>query len=159
VVGREPEFGATAQTVAANVKRLRVGRELTYTQLSERLAGAGSQLTPVAVRRIEDKKRRVTVDDLMSLAVALDVWPITLLMPASLRADSLVTCTGLDEPIAAERLWDWLEGTAALSGTNDDWVAAMSASYAPWQVQRLHEALHSTMVQDKRRRGRDGDGS
>jgi hypothetical protein len=113
----------------------------------------------VAVRRIEDGERRVTVDDLMSLAVALDVWPIMLLMPATVKGGSLVTCTGLDEPITAERLWGWLEATAALSGSSGDWAETAQFAYSPWQVQQLYDALQDTLVRDKRQRVRDGDSS
>src|SRR6476661_6760490 len=82
MAGKTPDTGPTAATVIANLKRLRDDRNLTYTQLSNRLkALAHWSISPVGVRRIEDGERRVTVDDLLAFAVALGVSPVTLLMP------------------------------------------------------------------------------
>ena len=44
--GEEPEYGPTARAVAENIAYLR--GEVSYTQLSERLAEAGWPLTPDA---------------------------------------------------------------------------------------------------------------
>src|SRR3954462_6024933 len=107
MVGRQPDFGATAETVAGNVKRFRDIRKLSYTELSAKLKEAGSQITAVGVRRIEDGDRRVTVDDLMALAVALEVWPISLLMPEAADARTEAKASGFPEPVAAEILWGW----------------------------------------------------
>ena len=111
MAGKEPDTGPTATTVAANVKRLRDERHLSYTELSERLQEAANwSVSPVGVRRIEDGKRRVTVDDLFSLAAALDVSPTTLLIPNVADGDEQVAASGVTEKLAAERLWNWVRG-------------------------------------------------
>ncbi|MDC8973982.1 helix-turn-helix domain-containing protein [Mycobacterium marinum] len=118
MAGREPDYGATAATVATNVKRLRENKNLSYTQVSDRLRQiAGWSINAVGVRRIEAGERRVNVDDLMSLAVAFGVSPLTLLMPKAQNSDNSVEITGVaDEPLQAGRLWNWLVGRLPLVG-------------------------------------------
>ncbi|GGL09732.1 helix-turn-helix domain-containing protein [Nocardia jinanensis] len=106
MAGKEPEYGQTAETVAANITRLRTAQNLTYTDVSERVKSAGWSLTPVAVRRIENKQRKVSPDDLTSLAVALRVSPTTLLMPPHRTAGDDVEFTGGRAP--AMHVWEWL---------------------------------------------------
>jgi transcriptional regulator with XRE-family HTH domain len=108
MAGKEPEFGATAAAVAANITRLRESGGLQYTGLSARLAELGWSLSPVALRRIEQGDRRVTVDDLVALAVALEVSPETLLMPYAENADDEVQITGW-EPMDAASAWRWMQ--------------------------------------------------
>ncbi len=109
------QYGPTAGTVAGNVKRLREVRGLTIYQLSAMLRAAGRPITPAAVGKIERQERQVTVDDLMALAVALGVSPVTLLLPANTRgpkdANGLPTqavteVTGAGE-VAVADAWRW----------------------------------------------------
>ena len=88
MAGRKLELGDTGAAVARNVSRLRKAIGLNYTDLSTRLANIGRDIPPLAVRRIEEGNRRVDVDDLVALAIALGVSPATLLMPAHEAADS-----------------------------------------------------------------------
>jgi hypothetical protein len=53
--------------------------------LSRKLEEAGRAIRELGLRRIEDEDGR-DVDDLMALAGALDVSPITLLMPGNGKA-------------------------------------------------------------------------
>jgi transcriptional regulator with XRE-family HTH domain len=99
--------GSTADTVAANVKRLREGKNLGLRALAGRLADAGRPLTHTALDKIERGTRRVDVDDLMALAVTLGVSPLRLLMPYTVTADEQVQATcRASEP--AHLLWDVL---------------------------------------------------
>ncbi len=107
------KYGATAKTVAENIAYLR--GQVSYTELSERLATAGWPLTPATLRQMESCERAVTVDDLVALAVALNVSPATLLMPGVRRAgrDDPVAITGPDpaDPthrFPARKVWEWL---------------------------------------------------
>ncbi|MGV0735265.1 helix-turn-helix transcriptional regulator [Mycobacterium syngnathidarum] len=104
MAGKKIDLGASGQTVAANVKRLRGA--VTYTELSERLRKLGRGISPIAVRRIEENDRRVDVDDLTAIAVALGVSPVTLLMPSNVSADEIVTLA--DAEFKAAALWEWL---------------------------------------------------
>ncbi|MFD8446242.1 helix-turn-helix domain-containing protein [Streptomyces globisporus] len=113
------KYGPTASTVADNVQRLRKRRELSIYQLSAALRQAGRPITPAAVGKLERQERQVTVDDLMALAVALDVSPVTLLLPANTRGpkdangiptQALTEVTGAGEVAVADAWrWAWCE--------------------------------------------------
>lgn len=109
------ELGSTGETVRANIRRIRDQDNLTYTQVADRLTKAGRSISPVAVRRIEDGERRVDADDLVSIAQALDVTPITLLMPHTGSTDPLskVELTGA-QPTIERFAWDWLRANQPL---------------------------------------------
>jgi len=99
--------GPTADTVGANVKRLREERNLGLRAFAGRLAETGRPLTHTALDKIERGTRRVDVDDLMALSVALGVSPLRLLMPHTATADEYVQATCRPtEP--AHLLWDVL---------------------------------------------------
>ena len=109
VAGKEPDTGPTAATVAHNVERLRKALGMNFTQLSEALQSRASwSINAVGIRRIESGERRVTTDDLMALAVALGVSPVTLLMPNTTHADDKVSATGLVEAKTSRVVWEWL---------------------------------------------------
>jgi hypothetical protein len=84
---------ARAQTpsdiLAERVRDVRTKRKLTVPGLAERCAEHGApQLTTQAIYKIEGQRksstrppRRVTVDELLALALALNVAPVHLLVP------------------------------------------------------------------------------
>ena len=98
----------------SNVARLRGGMQ--YKQLSEKLAALGRPIPTLGLRRIEDGERRVDVDDLMALAVALNVNPAALLLPAEDRGVS-VEATGVGSTGFSE-LWRWADGISALRASS-----------------------------------------
>lgn len=112
MAGKEPTVGPTSRTVAENVKRQREARNLSFAQLSDKLAtDAQWPISPVTIRRIETGERRCTPDDLAALAVAFKISPITLLMPGLPDAEDPaegVEATGLDAKVSATMLWKWL---------------------------------------------------
>ncbi|MFJ4879355.1 helix-turn-helix domain-containing protein [Streptomyces sp. NPDC088745] len=113
------ELSASGRTVAANVARLRADRGWSLRKLSEALAEAGRGLSQDAINKIEngakldDPKyagkppqiRRVDVDDLMALSVALGVSPATLLLPHDARGVAGVTGVG---EVDARLAWQWM---------------------------------------------------
>lgn len=110
------EMGPTAATVAANVRRLRddVRGWSTY-ELAGKLSKMGRPIAPSAVAKIERGERQVTVDDLMALAIALGVSPVTLLLPPNTRAQkdenglpqqAVTEVTGAGE-VGAGDAWRW----------------------------------------------------
>jgi transcriptional regulator with XRE-family HTH domain len=119
MAGKEPNIGPTARTVAQNVKRWREIRNMSYSQLSDKLTtDAAWLINPVGIRRIETGERRVTPDDLTALAAALRISPITLLMPGLPDADNpieMVEVTGMDAKVQASKLWKWLVGEMSLT--------------------------------------------
>ncbi|MEU4432513.1 helix-turn-helix transcriptional regulator [Nocardia rhamnosiphila] len=114
--GKEPSFGPTASTVAANVKRLRSRQGLNFKELSAELKRvAGWDISAVGVRRIEEGSRRVTVDDLMALAVTLRSNPNALLLPPTDDGQHLVAVTGSPNQTGADA-WKWARGEKPLPG-------------------------------------------
>lgn len=74
------EAGPTAERVAANVKQLREARGLRQSDLTDRLTELGHPILSSGIAKIESGERKVTVDDLMALAIALETNPNRLLL-------------------------------------------------------------------------------
>lgn len=135
--------GPTAATVAANVKRLREQLNLGLRALAQRLADAGRPLTHTALDKIERGTRRVDVDDLMALAAALEVSPITLLMPPTTTdADNAdISVTGA---VSALRLWQWLVAEMPLTGDTPTEVFGFIARSVPgWRLGTEYDLIES----------------
>jgi transcriptional regulator with XRE-family HTH domain len=118
---------ATANTVSANVRRLRGKQNLGLRGLSKLLGEVGRPLTHSAVDQIEKGARRVDVDDLMALAAALNVSPITLLMPETSTGEETVQVTGRP-PDEAGAVWDWLRAMLL----RENCAEFLVASNPPW---------------------------
>jgi transcriptional regulator with XRE-family HTH domain len=144
MAGREPEIGATSRTVAENVKRLRMAQNMSFTQLSERLAEAANwDINPVGVRRIETWERRVTPDDLTALAVALGVTPATLLMPPSDSESDRVAVTGVSSELTAQHLWGWLTARKPLPGARPMTLLTFGTlAWPEWETLRVSGELN-----------------
>jgi transcriptional regulator with XRE-family HTH domain len=107
------DLGPIGVAVAANIERLRKSQNLSYAQLSRRLHELGCPIAPLGLTRIRDHQRRVDVDDLVALALALDVSPVTLLLPdASANGRAPVTEGGGEYP--RRQIWHWLIAEAPI---------------------------------------------
>ncbi|MFP3967152.1 helix-turn-helix transcriptional regulator [Actinomadura fulvescens] len=104
--------GPVGEHVAWNVRRLRAMRNLSTTQLANRLTEAGRPILANAITKIEAGSRRVDVDDLVALAVVLGVNPSALLFPPD-DDDTSMGVTGAGR-FRAEVIWDWADGRAPL---------------------------------------------
>jgi len=91
---RAIEIGAVGRRAAENLARLREHRHLNYTELSDRLKRLGRPLNAETLGKIERRERRVDVDDLVALAVALDTTPNRLLLVGESGAIHTETITG-----------------------------------------------------------------
>jgi transcriptional regulator with XRE-family HTH domain len=100
--------GPSGEAVAHNVKRLREEQNLSWTRLARALTDSGRPTSAIAIRRVEEGRRRVDADDLVALALALGVTPVTLLMPKVDEADSPAPVTASRESPDAEMTWQWL---------------------------------------------------
>ncbi|GAA4374167.1 helix-turn-helix domain-containing protein [Paeniglutamicibacter cryotolerans] len=118
MAGQKIDIGPSGQTVALNLKRMREAQKLTYTEVSRKLESIGRAISPLAVRRMEDGDRRVDVDDLVALSVALNVAPVTLLMPNTDARDETVQMTGISDH-EAEEVWKWVRADRKLGGSSD----------------------------------------
>jgi transcriptional regulator with XRE-family HTH domain len=105
-----------SDVVANNLLRIRKDRRLTTQQLADRLKELGQPIPASGITRIEKGDRRVDVDDLMALAVALNVAPTTLLLPptsSNAPAPLTATCS-----VTSRTAWQWAEGEKTAS----DWM-------------------------------------
>jgi hypothetical protein len=73
------DLGVFGLAVATNVRRFR--GDTSYAELSRRLEEVGRPIPPLGLRHLEAGNRRVDVDDLFALGMALDVAPLALLLP------------------------------------------------------------------------------
>jgi transcriptional regulator with XRE-family HTH domain len=113
------ERGPTSERVARNVAELRAARGLTLRDLSVRLEEVGRPILPSGLHKIERGARRVDVDDLVALALALDVTPTRLLMPATATRRQVLLTSKVK---GGERtLWEWAVGDTLLP--RDPWHA------------------------------------
>lgn len=97
----------------------------TY-DLARRLDELGWPILQTGLARIEAGRRRVDVDDLMALAVALDVSPNRLLLPAEVTVSRDDVQYGLYVVSAETRadtadMWRWATGEHPLVLRDADW--------------------------------------
>lgn len=130
---RAVDKGPASERVAANVKRLRQSRGLTLDDLAARMAELGRPILKSGLSKIEAGDRRVDVDDLMALAIALETNVNVLL----LDPESDHEPTRLTEGHEAEReaAWHWACGELSLGA-------------GPWPFARFAE--HPKSPQDFR---------
>ena len=115
-------LGATGKYVADAVRVYRQKRDLTYKELEKQLAALGRPIPELGLRRIEAEARRVDVDDLMALSVALGVSPVELLLhvPDELQSlvmnwDAVQAATGLPEDMHRAEAEAWVRGETELT--------------------------------------------
>lgn len=109
---RSHEPGATARRVRTNLAALRGQRRISLRGLSSRLDRLGHPLLSSGLSKIETGDRRADVDDLVAIAVALDVAPNRLLLTET-AGDEKIELT--PEAEASEStVWRWATGEAAL---------------------------------------------
>ncbi len=109
---RKIERDPTSERVARNITELRESRGLSLRDLHVRLRDIGRPILPSGLHKIESGDRRVDVDDLVALAIALDVSPSRLLMPAAAsrrRVELTPKVRGSERT-----LWAWATGDEAL---------------------------------------------
>ncbi len=107
--------GSPRAAVARNLAAVRHRRRLTVRALSDRLAELGVRLLPSGITKIEQggpKGRGVDVDELVALAIALNVSPTRLLLPDG-AADDWVQLTPAVR-VQAWEAWEWMTDHAAL---------------------------------------------
>lgn len=137
-------LGPSGRIVADNVKRLR--GDLQYVKLAERLAGIGRPIPTLGLRKIESYERRVDVDDLVALAVALGVSPITLLMPYTAAMDDEAAATGLGHSTARE-LWQWLTAAAPIGINGAGAVLTfLRDALPPWAWSDMSEQIDAMLT-------------
>ncbi|MEU0752000.1 helix-turn-helix domain-containing protein [Streptomyces albogriseolus] len=87
-----------------NLKSLRERAQFTTEQLAAEVTRLGRPMRANTITKIEKGQRRVDVDDLMALSVALGTSPARLLMPPTLHGE--VELTG-SKTVSAFDAWMW----------------------------------------------------
>ncbi|WP_405489125.1 helix-turn-helix domain-containing protein [Streptomyces sp. NBC_00096] len=101
-------LGPTGDRVRANVERLRVARGLTKKDVSDRARELGRSIPPLGISRLEAGTRRVDADDLVTLALVLNVSVNTLLLPPSAGDGEIELASG--RAVTARTAWRWSQG-------------------------------------------------
>jgi hypothetical protein len=97
---------ATGRRVAENVRTLREGT--TVRALATRLLALGRPILASGITKVEQGARRVDVDDLVALALALEVTPNRLLLPGTASEERVDL---LDEVNSSSKTaWLWASG-------------------------------------------------
>jgi transcriptional regulator with XRE-family HTH domain len=137
-MGTNPvQRGAAADAVSANVKRLRSEQNLGLRALSDRLEKIRPSLRHSTIDAIERGTRRVDVDDVLALALALGVSPATLLfpgMPGAADPAAEVETAGVAHKVRADELWHWL---TAQQGP-PSWVGVSPGTYESNALPQWH---------------------
>lgn len=124
--------GSLGDHVARQLKRLREDKRMPYTELSQRLESLGHPIPVLGLRRIERGERRVDVDELAALALALNVPPLLLLFPIEGR-DSVRIAPQMVMPVWEAAQWFTAEEAPQKWQPAGYWLAA-----APFQHRRQH---------------------
>lgn len=95
---------ATGETVAANIARVRKSQQMSLQRLEAILTTLEHRISFSALSKIENRARKVDVDDLMAIAVALNVSPGSLLLPFGGPAEE-VSITGGHDSVGL--IWEW----------------------------------------------------
>lgn len=104
--------GPTGSHAAASVAQLRNRLKISTTELSRRLDEAGQVIAPTGITRLEKGTRRIDVDDLMALALTLDVTPNRLLLPAEKTDRDVALAPKVST--TWENAWRWASGDEPL---------------------------------------------
>lgn len=144
---RGQDKGRTGVAVGANVRRARERLGVDLASLASRLAGLKWPIAKSALSRLENGQRRVDVDDLMALSVALYTSPVELLLG---DMDHFTNPTATPDGMNALEAWAWAAGEVELdAGELVDW----------WRVrlEGLHLQLEGQQAQlDKQARLQPG---
>lgn len=122
MAGQKKAPQATGRRVAENLKEIRGGRGLSYAELARRLKGLGHPILDTGLMKIEKGERRVDVDDLVALALALGVNVSALILPRFIpdsAEDIELTPNFRTNPWIA---WNWADGRVALAGSLEEFI-------------------------------------
>ncbi len=106
-----------AARIAENVRTLRKERGLDLADVAERMAELGRPLSLNGVSKVERGKRGVDVDDLVALALALNVSPLRLLLTPDASDDRISLTPKVSVP--KRDAWQWASGEHQLGLTEE----------------------------------------
>lgn len=150
---QKTSLGPVGEALRHNIRRIREAHRLTYVELSERLAAAGRPIPVLGLRRVERGERRVDVDDLVALALVLDVSPALLLLPReephgdpSDPREHWVSLTGTTD-VPWRTAWRWMHGEFPPADVTPREVREFRAENRPYEdenpVREAYEVLRA----------------
>jgi transcriptional regulator with XRE-family HTH domain len=162
---REVARGPVSQQVSHNVSELRRKRGMSLTALSEEMSRVGRPILSTGLSKIETGERRVDVDDLVALALALGVSPARLLLPGR-EGPVVEPPDGIDEdflhrpraePVALtpdlslpwRSAWDWASGEEPMLGID---------RHGDWEAENRPQGRTSPTAGELQRLGREAEG-
>ena len=98
--------GTVPKVIGDNLRRARNARGLSVRQMSERLGEVGAPMLPSAVSENERAARKVTVEDALRFAIALNIPLVDLLTPAGGSVDIAPNVP----PIPGHEMAAWVSG-------------------------------------------------
>ncbi|WP_292716184.1 helix-turn-helix transcriptional regulator [Microbacterium sp. 13-71-7] len=107
---RGQDKGLTGLAIGQHVRRAREALGIDLATASERLASVGWPIAKSALSRLENGQRRVDVDDLMALSVALCASPTELL----LGGGDAVVPTAVPKSLIDDEIRAWVAGYLTL---------------------------------------------
>ncbi|MFG2109479.1 helix-turn-helix domain-containing protein [Micromonospora chersina] len=107
-------LGPTGDRVKDNITHFRTVRGLSYKELSDRLASIDRSIPVLGLSRVERGERRVDADDLVALAVALNVSPARLLLSGGDDESAEIPLTSAVK-VPAGVAWPWVRGEAPIA--------------------------------------------
>jgi transcriptional regulator with XRE-family HTH domain len=132
---RGHDLGTTGKTVAANISRVRKSQQILLQELEERLTKIGHRISFSGLSKIERGERRVDVDDLMAIAVALDVSPLGLLLPVDVEPAAIIDTTGAKG--SAALFWQWATATQTHFTLDNRGFEARSVPWWLWATAEI----------------------
>lgn len=125
---------------------------MQYVKLAARLEELGRPIPTLGLRKIESYERRVDADDLVALAAALGVSPITLLMPVTESANDRVSI--LNREVSALALFDWLRARrGSIPEFTGSHLEFLSRSLPRWALEMLERDALELMARERERLG------
>lgn len=113
-----------ARRVGENVAELR-GR-LSQQELVNRLRVIGMPMLKTTLSKLENAERKITVGELVALAIALGVSPNRLLLTPAARSDSYCPLSPNDATIPEVIAWNWAAGEMPLAEQHAPGVPAQN---------------------------------
>lgn len=132
---RVEALGPTGERVSARLAAIRRFRRLTLGELAAKLGDLGRPIQLSALSKIEKGQRRVDADDLVALALALDVSTNTLLLPEQSDPTGAAQLT-LSKTLTTREAWKWANQDQRLASSaykgNSIFISYASSDGGAW---------------------------
>jgi hypothetical protein len=141
-----------SDALGANLLKLRKRRGHTVRSLSAKLTEIGHPILPSGITKMEAGTRRCDVNDLVALAVALDVSPVTLLLPSEDTSSAVHLTSKVWAPW--KLAWRWMHGESFLPSQRKSVAGTRSEAIAenrPYEEPLLGETRRFLQARDAER--------